>query len=101
MPVFPPVPGSFRVVSAAATGVRLSWTDGGTSETGFRLERRTRNADGTYAPWAALATAPANGTGWTDAAVVPGGRYLYRVSACNGAACSAWTTQVSAAVPAG
>jgi serine protease len=101
MPVFPPVPGSFRVVSASATGVRLSWTDGGTSETGFRLERRTRNADGTYAPWAALATAPANGTGWTDAAVVPGGRYLYRIGACNGAACSAWTAQVSAAVPAG
>jgi serine protease len=100
VPVFPPAPGSFRVASAAVTGVRLAWTDGGTSETGFRLERRIRNAGATYTPWAYLATAPANATGFTDPAVVPGGRYRYRVSACNGTACSPWAPEASAAVPA-
>lgn len=75
----------------------LSWNDTATDESGFVLERSVNGG-----VFAALATRPARtGTGamtYTDAEVMPGGSYAYRVKAMNGIVSSTWCESATVAV---
>ena len=92
-PAAPAAPTNLAAV--AATGrVNLSWADNSSNETGFRIERSA--AGGTYA---AIATAAANATSYSDTTVSPATTYTYRVSAANGDVFSAYSNAASATTP--
>jgi hypothetical protein len=59
-----------------------SWTNPGTAEIGYRIERATVT-DGVPGPYAQIANAPANSTTFTDQPADPTLTYSYRVTAWN------------------
>lgn len=75
--------------------VHLSWRDNDAGHPGFRIERR----DGSGGEWVAIASLPAGTTRFSDAGIVPGQSYRYRVRACNAAGCSPPSNERSVAVP--
>jgi len=86
---------------ASANGndsVTLSWTDNSNNESGFRIERQTEQAGGTWGSVTVL-TAPANATTYND---TPGsGVHRYRIAATNFAGDSPFTGWVTASLTGG
>jgi|GEM_PF-833207 len=75
--------------------LNLDWTDNSNNESGFEIERST---DGTN--FSSLASVGANVTSYTDATVINGTTYWYRVRAYNGAGNSGYTNVANAVAPA-
>lgn len=71
--------GNVVMVNATTAKVDLSWTDNTTTETQFRIERRTGES-GTYGE---IGSVGANVTAYTDNTVTMATRYYYRVRAYN------------------
>lgn len=90
-PEVPDPPENLRARRGPRAGLVVSWTDTGTAETSFRLERR-RGAGS----WELLATPPADVTTWSDATTEPGIRFTYRIRAENDAGASEWAPDASA-----
>jgi hypothetical protein len=97
-PVLPSLPAAASNLTASASGtqIALSWTDNSTSETEFRVERKT-GAGGSYAQ---IAVVGANTTSYTDSGLGNGTTFFYRVRACNAAGCSAYSNEASATTAA-
>jgi len=85
----PSPPTGPAVVVTGATSLRLTWTDASDNEDTFEIERREDAGD----TWAGVGTAAADATQWDDSGLLPTTEYRYRVRACNGAGCSAWTAE--------
>ncbi|MCJ7628002.1 MAG: fibronectin type III domain-containing protein, partial [Longimicrobiales bacterium] len=80
---------------ALATGpftVDLNWTDESDNETRFELERK-RGAEG---GWSQIGTPAPNTATLGDTGLTPNTSYAYRIRACNGAGCSAYSNEASA-----
>jgi fibronectin type 3 domain-containing protein len=91
-PAAPPsAPTTLTASVLSQTQVKLSWKDTSANETGFLVERAVGNG-----AFAALATAAANTTTFTDSTAVASTTYYYRVSAVNGTGTSAPTAAVVA-----
>lgn len=69
-------PTNLAAQALSGVRVRLTWTDTASSETGFRIERRTGASD-----WSGVGQAGANTSTWEDVAVSPQTAYTYRVRA--------------------
>ena len=109
--VVPPAPA--LSASSGAAQVNLVWTDptpasspttlgNPANEIGFWIQRAPIGSNGKPGTYAAIASALANATTYTDAAVVSGSKYSYRVVAFNAAGSStsnAVAITVSAAAP--
>ncbi|HEX2081753.1 MAG TPA: S8 family serine peptidase [Longimicrobium sp.] len=96
----PPIPpANLAAVPISGSHVDLTWADSSSDETSFTLARRVLNSDGTWSSYAYLATVPADGTHYIDNGLVPGSTYRYRLQACNGNGCSAWTYSPSVRMP--
>ncbi|ACB36048.1 Fibronectin type III domain protein [Leptothrix cholodnii SP-6] len=67
---------NLAVAAVSATSARLSWTDGGPLETGYRVERSTDGVN-----WTVLSTTAANATGYTATGLTTGTTYQFRVTA--------------------
>jgi serine protease len=93
IPTAPPSP-PFDLVATptSATAASLTWTDGSGNETAFHLARGVRNLDGSWAPYATIATLGANTTSFSSTGLLPGRQYRYQVTACNVRGCAAWAT---------
>ncbi len=75
-------PTALSVAQNSATNAWLSWTDNASTETGFRIERKT-NAGGSYSP---VGTVGVSVTNFTDAGTFAHGNvYFYRVVATGSA----------------
>ena len=72
--------------------VVLAWTDASDDERRFALQRQRWDPVTGWRSYQNIAGAPANSSGTTDASVVTGTRYRYRVRACNIAGCSLYVT---------
>jgi hypothetical protein len=90
--------GTFTVNWTDGTPINMalpsSWSAGsdpGTSEIGFRIERAPLSGAGVVGAYAAIGTALANTTTYTDTTAVAGQRYMYKVIAFNAAGDSAGT----------
>jgi len=96
VPAMAVVPASPSSLTASASGcvVTLGWVDHSADETGFLVERSVSGG-----AFATLGTVGANATGYTDATVVEGVTYGYRVSACNAMGNSMPTATASVLVP--
>jgi len=73
-----PVKPSGLIAAVSGTSVKLNWADNSSNETGFKIER---SLDGVA--FGLLETVAANAKIYTDAAVVSGKSYTYRVRATN------------------
>ncbi|WP_420129295.1 S8 family serine peptidase [Longimicrobium sp.] len=100
MPAPPAAPVGPAVVALSSTSAQVTWTDASTSETGFTIQRRLRNLDGSWTAWAAAGTAAANATAFPDTGLLPDRAYEYRVAACAGVVCSPFTAAVRVRLPA-
>ncbi|MEX2282481.1 MAG: fibronectin type III domain-containing protein, partial [Gemmatimonadota bacterium] len=90
--IAPGTPTALNATTFSASQINLAWTASTGTITRYRIERKT-GAAGTFAvidSVAATATTYQN-TGLTAATL-----YFYRIQACNGAGCSAFSTETSA-----
>lgn len=94
-PSTPAPPTGLAAIASDTSTVDLTWTDASASETSFEVERATSGG-----PLAAVQTLPANTTAWTDTGLSPATDYAYRVRACNGNGCSAWSPEAKVSTPA-
>jgi hypothetical protein len=83
----PAAPGDLQVGGFPGSSIRIAWTDNAGDETSFQIERSTNDRSG----YALLTTVPANSTVYTDTTVSLETTYWYRVRACNGDGCSAYS----------
>ncbi|MFM8912285.1 MAG: fibronectin type III domain-containing protein, partial [Flammeovirgaceae bacterium] len=88
----PPTAPANLIATAQNTSIALTWTDASNNETGFQIERSTTAGTG----FVLLTTTAANVASYTDADVVNGTTYHYRVRAINTGGNSAYTSEVSA-----
>jgi titin len=80
----PPAPTEVRATLVEPRAARVTWNDV-EGETGYTIERRI---DGTDAPWGRVGAVNAGVTSFTDAGLLAGKTYLYRVRAYNAAGSS-------------
>ncbi|MEZ4417614.1 MAG: fibronectin type III domain-containing protein [Gemmatimonadota bacterium] len=93
----PPAAPSALVASATSgTEVQLGWTDNANNETSQEVER----SDDGGASWSTVATLPLDQTTYGDSGLTAGATYLYRVRACNGLGCSAFSNTATVTTPA-
>jgi 1,4-alpha-glucan branching enzyme len=74
-PMIIAVPANLMAQAQEAASVKLSWEDTSSEETGFMVERKSE-AQSSFTP---LVTLPADATSYTDAQIVDGVTYEYRV----------------------
>ncbi len=85
-------PSHVTATAVSSSGIDLRWQDNSINETGFRVQRRR---DGS-SHWVAAGTTPANATKFSDARLLSGTRYRYRVQAFNQAESSAFSNPATA-----
>jgi hypothetical protein len=94
----PPNPTGLTAANSGSGPVALAWLDHATNETGYRVERR----DGPTAAYAAIGSAPADATGFSDPGpLVPATTYYYRVVAMGAAGDSAPSNEATLFASAG
>jgi hypothetical protein len=95
-PPLPPSPPSGLVATtASSSSIDLTWADGSTNETGFKIERST---DGTN--FAEIATVPQNITAYQAGGLSASTQYFFRVRAFNAAGNSGYTNIANATTSA-
>ncbi|MDZ7364066.1 MAG: fibronectin type III domain-containing protein [candidate division KSB1 bacterium] len=86
-------PSNLAATAISSSQINLSWTDNTSSETGFKIERKT-GASGTYAE---IATAAQNATSFSDASgLTASTEYFYRIRAFNASNVSGYSNEASA-----
>jgi hypothetical protein len=91
----PQAPYRLEASAAGANGIRLSWVDGSTDETGFFLER-----SGTNQNFVQIASVPANTVSYLDDSLQPDTLYYYRARSFNSAGSSNYSdTAITATDP--
>jgi titin len=88
----PAAPSGLAASAISSSQINLSWTDNATSETGFKLERKT-GAGGTYAQ---IATFGANVTTYQDGGLAASTEYYYRVQDSGIGGDSAYSNEANA-----
>ncbi|MGK7313465.1 MAG: fibronectin type III domain-containing protein [Candidatus Longimicrobiales bacterium M2_2A_002] len=87
----PRVPTAVTATAVSDTRIDVTWTDGSTTETAFRVERRTGTA-----AFQEVAATPANATAHTSSGLAPGTAYDFRIRACNDGGCSTYSATATA-----
>ena len=90
----PRMPGNVMAGWDFGDTITLDWTHGGNDAQGFLIQRRMRNADGTWPVWATLVRLPAYTFTHDDTPVALGEEYQYRVRALNRLGPSKWAPSV-------
>jgi len=87
---FPPViPANLKTTTVSATQIDLTWTDKSSTETGFKIERKT----GVAGVYALIATVAANAVKHSDNGLSDGTLYVYRIAAYNAGGSSAYSSE--------
>lgn len=98
IPAAPPAaPSPVTAALVASRTVRVGWTNVA-GETGYNVERCVGSRTCTFVRVASNVAADVLSYDDSIAPGNPAGAYTYRVQACNGAACSAWTMAPAVAV---
>lgn len=88
----PTAPTSLTAVAASTSQINLAWTDTSSTESGFRIERKT----GSGGTWAQIDSVGSNVVSYSDSALSPGTTYYYRIRAYNAAGDSAYCAEANA-----
>lgn len=94
-PAGPKAPTTLTAQVLSATGVKLTWKDNATDETGFRVERKVGSGS-----FQEIQTLAVNTQELTVTGLTAGTNYSFRVRASGAAAFSAYSNTVSAKTPA-
>ncbi len=94
-PTAPAAPSAAVATATAYNAVTVTWTDGSTDETSFKIERKT--GTGAFAP---IGTVGAGVTTYGDSTAAGSTQYTYRVCATNGVGDSAYATSSAVTTPA-
>jgi hypothetical protein len=97
-PTPPAAPAAAAAEAVTATRIRVTWTDGITTETAFSLSRRV-SVGGVWGVWEEITQPAANTVEYLDTGLTIGQGYQYRVRACNPGGCSGWTTATPVTIP--
>jgi hypothetical protein len=73
----PPTAGNLVLDQVTANSIRLTWTDNSSTESGFKIERKTGAVTGSA--YTEVATVGANVTTFTETGLAAGTQYFYRV----------------------
>jgi hypothetical protein len=92
-PLPPAAPTNLAAEAVSTSRIDLRWTDNATTETGFKIERKT----GGGGTWGQIAAPGANVTAYADTGLAAGTPCVYRVRATNAAGDSAYSNEASAA----
>jgi len=84
-----PAPSNLRLTAVSNTQINLAWWDNSTTETGFKIERKT----GSAGTWAQIATVGANITSYSNTGLAGATTYYYRVRANAGTANSLYSNE--------
>lgn len=95
LPTTPEAPTGLTVTAASGSQLDLSWVDHASSETGFRIERKT-GAGGAYV---IVGSAGAHAVAYRDANLLTDTLYYYRVTAVNSALVSAPSNEAGLTTP--
>jgi hypothetical protein len=90
----PAAPTQLAAVAMIPTGIRFTWADNSSDETGFRVFRSL-----TGTSWTGISVTSSNTTQWLDNNVSGGTRYYYLVNAIGSPFESAATNSVSVVAP--
>ncbi len=100
--VAPTAPSGLAASVVGSSRVDLTWTDNGTNETGFAVERKL-GVGGTYAVVSSqipFSLGTGGALSYTDEGLTPGATYYYRVKALSNAGSSAYSNEASITVTA-
>lgn len=92
----PLAPTGLTATQASGSQVNLAWTDTSSTETGFKVERKS-GAGGTYAQ---IATLGVGVTSYNDMGLASGATYFYRVRDTNASGDSGYSNEASASLAA-
>jgi hypothetical protein len=92
----PSPPDRLTGTATSSSEVELSWRDRSTNEDEFRVERKLSQGS-----WVEAGKTAPNGTTLRSAGLTPNTDYVFRVRACNGAGCSAYSNEVQIHTPRG
>ncbi len=87
----PSPPSGVRVTTISNKALSVTWRDNSSNETQFRIERKK----GTSGSWSQIAKPGQNVTSYTDSGLSSNTTYYYRLRACNGEGCSAYSSSAS------
>ena len=87
----PGAPSGLIASPTGSTTVSLTWTDGSDNETRFEIERKT----GPAGDWILVRISDPDAVAFGDTGLTPNTAYAYRVRACNGVSCSAYSNEAS------
>ena len=90
-PLPPAAPSGLVATAASSSSINLTWADGSSNETGFKIERST---DGTN--FTEIATVPQNITAYPAAGLAASTQYFFRVRAFNAAGDSGYSNIANA-----
>jgi len=91
------VPSNLTATAISATQIDLSWTDGSTNESGFKIERKT----GAAGSFAEISSVGSNVTSFSDNTVAGGLQYFYRVRAFTAGGNSGYSNEANATTSGG
>jgi len=92
----PSAPSNLTASAVSRSQINLTWTDTGSNESGFKIERCT---GATCSNFVQIATVGANVTNFSNSGLKRNTNYRYRVRAYNGAGASAYSNIASAKTP--
>ncbi len=88
----PNPPTGLVVTTISPTTINLSWSDASNNETGFHIVRSSQ----TGTEFSLIATRPPGAVSYSDATLIFGTTYFYKVRAVNASGYSAFTSEASA-----
>jgi len=93
----PDAPSGLTATTVSFNRIDLYWTDNSDNEIGFKVERKT----GYNGSWVEIANLGQDSVFFTDAGLMAGTTYYYRVQAYGTDSASAWSNEASAATACG
>jgi fibronectin type 3 domain-containing protein len=93
-PAVPAAPTAFSATGTSASTISLSWSHGGEpAATRFEIGRATASAPTSFAT---IASVDGGARAYNDTGLPASSTFHYRIRACSGDTCSAWTTGATA-----
>ncbi|MEI6209494.1 MAG: DUF1566 domain-containing protein [Desulfuromonadales bacterium] len=92
----PTAPSGLTASAISSSQINLTWADNATTETGFKIERKS----GTSGTYAQIGTAAANAASYNDTGLTASTAYYYRVRATNSVGDSGYSNEANATTSA-
>ncbi len=97
----PATPTGASAAALSASSAEVTWSHIGDTESGFKVDRQTQNANLSWGAWTEAGMAAVDAVSFTDSGLLSQATYRYRVAATNAAGDSAWVESGEITTPLG